>query len=278
MTPATSLAETFARLSAVDAGGLDLYARVGLPEGKGWTVCAGLARDDALLEDLLGRVGRACGTEDRAVTGSLFLRGYLWRILVPAVAAFLVNRRMPDVGASNVALGFDENGGTIGLAFLGGRFAALRSDPEADAADVTVVGGEDEMLAWAVERLAEAHLPGLFAALGRHGVRRASRALWGMVADLVAEAFAWVGPALGQESEARAFAESILDGSPPISGTANFFAPEHDGGSGPARVRNACCLYYRVGAAACLTCPRTARGVQRRVRAWEKGMPEDGGP
>lgn len=256
LTPRPPLAGTFARLAAVEAGGPGLSARVGLPQKSRWTTSADLAEDDALLDDLLGRAGRAYGSADRAATGSLFLRAYLWRLLVPAVAAFLEDRRMPDTGAEAVALGFDERGGATGLTFLEGRFAVLRGDPAAGRPGAFVLASEDEMTAWLGERLAEAHLPGLFAALRRCGVRRAEKALWGMVADLVAEAFAWAGPALGREAEARAFAEGMLDGSPPIPGTANFFVLEHEGVPVPTRVRNACCLYYRVADTTCLTCPR----------------------
>lgn len=256
MTPETPLAETLGRIAALEAGGLDLSARIGVPEGPEWTRCADLARDDALLDELLGRGGRAYETGDRAVIGALFLRGYLWKLLLPTVAAFLVDRRVPDVGAENTALGFDERGGATRLAFLEDRFAVLKGDPAAGAAGALVVKGENEMLTWLRTRLTEAHLPELFSALGRCGMRRAEKALWGMVADLIAEAFGWVGPALGREVEARAFAEEMLDGTPPIPGMANFFVVEHDGGLIPTRVRNACCLYYRVGEATCLTCPR----------------------
>ena len=264
MSSETPLAETMARISHLEVAGTKLSVHLGPPGEPGWTVADDLAGDDAHLDELLGRVGRSCGSADRAVTGALFLRSYLWRVLVPAVAAFLVDRRVPDVGAESVALRFDEHGGAAGLALLEGRFAALKGDPAAGAAGTVIVRGEDEMLAWLGERLAEAHLPGLFSALGRCGMKRAEKALWGMVADLVAEAFAWVGPALDVEDEARAFAHEMLDGSPPISGTANFFAMEHDGGSVAARVRNACCLYYRTGGIACLACPRTTR--EERLR------------
>jgi hypothetical protein len=256
LTPGTPLTETLGRIAAEEAGGLDLSARLGVPEEPGWITSADLLRDDTLLDGLLGRVGRAYGTGDRAVIGALFLRGYLWKLLLPTVAAFLVDRRVPDVGAENVALGFDERGSATSLAFLEGRFAVLEGDPAAGSAGAVASKGEYDMLAWLGTRLAEDHLPGLFAALGRCGTRRAEKALWGMVADLVAEAFAWVGPGLGREVEARAFAEGMLDGSPPIPGTANFILLEHGGGYIPTRVRNACCLYYRVGDTTCLTCPR----------------------
>ena len=252
----TPLAETLDRIAAEEAGGLDLSARLGVPEGPGWTTSANLLRDDALLDGLLGRVGRAYGTGDRAIIGALFLRGYLWKLLLPTVAAFLVDRRVPDAGAENVALGFDERGSATGLAFLEGRFAVLEGDPAAGSAGAVALKGEYDMLAWLGTRLADAHLPGLFSALGRCGMRRAEKALWAMVADLIAEAFAWVGHGLGREAEARAFAEGMLDGSPPITGTTNFVVLERDGGSVPTRVRNACCLYYKVGGTTCLTCPR----------------------
>ncbi|QIN79662.1 hypothetical protein GBA65_15265 [Rubrobacter marinus] len=253
------LATTLARLAAVEDGGPALSAHIGLPADTGWTGCADLAGDDAHLDDLLERVGRSYGSGDRAVAGSLFLRAYLWPILVPAVAAFLVDRRVPDVGAANVALRFDERGRADGVAFLEGRFAVLGGNEAAGAAGAVVLASEDEMTAWLGEGLAEAHVPGLFAALRRCGVRRSERALWGMVADLVAEAFGWAGPVLDLEHEARAFAEGMLDGSPHIPGKANHLTLVRDGVPVRTRLKNACCLYYRVGDAPCPTCPRAMR-------------------
>lgn len=115
--------------------------------------------------------------------------------------------------------------------------------------------------------LANSHLPELFSALRRCGTRRAERALSGVSADILAEAFAWAGAALDRESEARASAERVLDGSPHLFGTTNFFLLEYEGGREWTRMRNACCLYYRVSGEVCPTCPRISERERLRRSA-----------
>lgn len=267
---ASPFAETLRRLSALDAGGLNLSARPGVPSEPGWTTAADLTgTNEEHLGELLRLVGRQYATGDRAVAGTLFLRGYLWRILVPSVAALLTERRLPDLGPENVALSFDERGAAAGLAF-GHRFAVLEGDPGAASSGATVLAGEGEMLELVGEGLARGHLPGLFSALRRYGVRRAERALWGVSADILAEAFTWAGSALGRDGEARDFAERALDGSPHLPGKTNFFVLEQDGVSEWTRTRNACCLYYKISGEVCSTCPRIPKRERPRRPVTER--------
>jgi len=48
----------------------------------------------------------------------------------------------------------------------------------------------------------------------------------------------------------------LLGGPPPLSGETNYFLPEYGEESRLTRLRNSCCLYYRLGDGACFTCPR----------------------
>lgn len=255
-TAGTPLGATLKRLSTVEAGGLDLSASVGAPGGAGWVPATGLPYDGGLLEEILGGIGRAHGTGNRPFTTTALLRGYLWRVLVPTVAAFLLERRIPDPEAGNLALRFDENGFAEGFAFVGARFAALPDDPDAVHPDAVVLASEEEQLLWLRERLA-AGLPDLFAALRRSRPRRSERVLWGVAVDSCAEAFMFVGGALGKQEEACSHAETMLSGKSPLSGTTGYFLLEHASGSELTRTRNVCCLYYKVGDGACFTCPRT---------------------
>ena len=141
-------------------------ARLGVPGEPGWTPATQLALDDDLLGGLLQRTGRGYGTEDRLVEGSFFLKYYLWRVVGSAVAAFLLDRRMPDLDAENLALRFDEKGYAAGLAYVGGSFAALPRDRDAAHPDAHLLS-EDELLGWLRDRLASTHLPNLYAALRR---------------------------------------------------------------------------------------------------------------
>jgi hypothetical protein len=264
-TGADPMEETFSRISAVYTGGMDLSARLGRPLEAGWIGVEALAGDDRLLDELLGRVGRVYATEDRAVMGTLFLRNYLWRILISTVAAFLTSRRLPDLAAENVALSFDERGNATGLAFTGPRFAALEEDPFAGAPGAVALAGEDEMLAWMGERLAGVHLSELFSALRRCGVRRAARANWSVASDVIAESFVWIGREMGQEERGRTLAEKALGCGPrQLRGRNDYLLMRQDGGTTAVRTRNICCLYYRVADEPCLTCPRLTDEERRK--------------
>jgi hypothetical protein len=234
---------------------IDLSARLGVPDGPAWVTVSRLASDGDLLDELLGRIGKKYETNNRSITGTFLLRSCLWRVLTPAVAAFLLDRRMPDLSAGNVALSFDENGYASGLILRGGRFAALPPDPAAGHPDAVVLSSGEELLAWGRNRLAEDHLPPLFDALRRS---RSRRAMWATAVDVICEAFMYVGGWLGRQQEALGCAESMLSGDSPLSGPTNYFTLEYDGSSEMTRVRNACCLYYKIGDGACYTCPRTS--------------------
>jgi ferric iron reductase protein FhuF len=261
------LAATLDRVSDA-AGGIDVSAHPGVPDEPGWVTVALLAADTDLLEELMSRIERGCGAENRAYSGTGLLRGYLWRALLPAVAALLAERRLPDLRAENVALRFGEGGFAEDLAFVGPRFAALPDDPEAAHPDAVVLPSEDDLLAWLGGALAQTHLPALVPVLRDLRVRRGTRVLWRAAADVCAEAFMYVGQGMGREERALLLGEKLLSG-PALPGPANYYLLEHAGGSETTRVRNACCLYYKVAVAACFTCPRTTHEERLRRVAEE---------
>lgn len=257
-TEGTSLAATLERVSGAGSwGDIRLFGHAGSPAGPGWSTAAELYSDAPLLDDLLRRLGREHGTDVPQVTGSLFLKGYLWRVLAPVVAAFLLERRVPDLGPGSVALRFDGRGFPADLA-VDGTFAALPDDPDAGHPGALVLASEEDLSRYLGERFAGSHLPGLLAAL-RPRTRRGSGTLREMAVDAVADAFLIVGQGLGREGEAVGLAESVLAGPSALCGTTNYFVVERDGRRETSRVRNACCLYYRLGQDACRTCPCAAR-------------------
>jgi hypothetical protein len=271
-TTETPLAATLERLAAggIDDEEMDLSARTGSPDGDGWVTVADLADNRELLEDLMSCVGREYGVRNPAYAGTAVLRGYLWRALSPAVAAFLAERRLPDLSAANVALRFGESGFAEDVAFVSPRFAALPDDPQAAHPDAEVVPSEGAMLGRMREALAGTHLPGVIPSLRELRVRRGTRVLQRAAADSCAEAFMFVGRELGREEEGLGFAEELLSGPPPLSAPTNYYVLEYPGGSERTRVRNTCCLYYKVGDGTCFTCPRTT-DEERRLRIAEDG-------
>lgn len=260
------LAATLARVSAASEadGGMDFSARLGVPDGPGWMTVADFAGDPGLLGEIMAQIGRGFGTEDRAFLGTTLLRSYLWRMLTPAIAVLLAERRLPDLRVANVALSFGEDGYATGLAFVGPRLFVLPDDPDAGHPDAVVLASEDDLLRFMRDALAETHLPVMISALGDLRVRRGTRVLWRAGADVCAEAFMFVGRDLGREAVGMGSAEKLLSVPSPLYAPINYRVLEYPGGSEATCVRNTCCLYYKLGNRACFTCPRTSD--EERIR------------
>lgn len=269
---APPLAATLERVSAPGTDDeIDLSSRLGVPDEPGWMTVADLVRDTSLLGDMMDRIGRGYGMDNPAYSGTSLLRGYLWRMLTPAVAALLAERRLPDLRAENAALRFGESGFAKDAAFIGPRFFVLPDDPEAGHPDAVAVPSEDALLGGMRAALSETHLPVLIPALRALRVRRGTRALWRAAADVCAEAFLFVGRDLGREEEACTLAEKLLDAPSPLSAPTNFYALAYPGGSERTRVRHTCCLYYKVGDGCCFTCPR--KSDEERIRQLAREAP-----
>lgn len=258
------IARTLDRVAVAGDGGMDLSSRTRVPDEPGWVRVDELAADGNLLADIMDRIGRAYGESGRPFTGTSLLRGYLWRMLGPAVAAFLLERRVPDLRAGSVALRFGGDGSVEDVAFAGESFAVLPQDADAAHPAAKVLPSERELLFTLRDALAETHLAVLAPALRGLGVRRGSRALRQVFADSCAEAFVFGGRYLGREAEGVGLAETLLAGPSPLSAPVNYRVLEYPGGSEATRVRNTCCLYYKTGNGVCFTCPR--KTDEERVR------------
>lgn len=268
------LAATLER--ATSAGQMDPSAHVGVPDGPGWASAADLVADPDLLDDIMARLGRTYGTKNPAFAGTMLLRDLLWRTLRPAVAAFLCERRLPDLRAENVALRLGEDGFVAGVAFAGPRFLVLPDDPEAGHPDAAVVPVEDALDVGVRIPVSEAYLPALIPALRSLRVRRGTRVLGRAAADVCAEAFIYVGRELGKEDEGLAWAAGLLAGPPPLEAPLDYRVLPFPGGSEGRRVRSACCLYYKTGNGTCFTCPRKTDEERMRDLAEEAAREGEG--
>jgi hypothetical protein len=256
------LAATLGRVSALDEY---LALELGTGEGDGWIAATELG---AALPTILRRVGEDAGTDDRRIQAALFVWSYAWKVAAPAIACYLVERRVPDVGPGNVAVRIDGGGGVRALALRSARFAELADGP-ASVRGALPLAGDAELLAWLRGRL-EVHL-----ALAVGAVRACSpigrRAPWALAADACADAFLHVGKKLGREDDSCLEAETFLE---PRSGSrlrsrASFFTLERAGRHETFLRRASCCLYYKVpGGEYCATCPLLSEPErERRLRA-----------
>ena len=261
--PPRALSATFAATLA-RLGALDIDARLAAPRAPEW-----IRRDDLLapgaLEQAMARVGAAAETGIAAIQGTWLLEGYVYALLRPAIAALLTERRVPDLGAGNVALRRDDPGDPDAVAFATACFAALPGDAAARAAGATIVDDDRALAAWLRAGIV-GHLAPLVAAL-RERCRRGERALWASVEDTCSGLLLWTGESLGDPAAACGLAGLILGAEPPLAGPAVYVEVTHAGGSELLRHRNGCCLAFRCengDGVACLTCPRTSMDERRR--------------
>lgn len=263
----------FARLN-----GLNGRARAGLGLAgrplESWALATELAdRPSLRLERSLRRIGVSSGTADRLVMTSRFFSSYVWQLAAAALACYLLDRRVPDVSAENVAVHIADDGRVDEVRFLGGGFAALADDPLADRRDAAIVADQAALREWLVRRLTTGHLEELILALqGQNGL--GTRALWAAVEDRCLGALLWLARSLDCLDVAEREA-ALLSATPPFVGSSSIVVTETEQGRQLTLKRGFCCLTYRLdGRDRCSTCPlRTAGAGERRLPARPSSCP-----
>jgi hypothetical protein len=249
----TELGETIARAARLD----ELFgARLGAPDEDGWQPMERLCADDGEIERLLAALERNWSVPDRRAAGSILLYEHVWNVAACPVACYALERRVPDVGLDNVSVRFDEEGTGTEMALATPRFAALAHAP-------VVCGDEDELRAWLLDRLLDAHLSPFVDAIARRSpvARQIQR---GNIATVVANVFRYLFELLG-DRELLAEAERIL-ADPRLRGEAWLGAFQRDGRSIGTVVRRTCCLVYRPTGDYCGACPLI--GEEERESRW----------
>ncbi|WP_407638947.1 (2Fe-2S)-binding protein [Actinacidiphila yeochonensis] len=230
--------------------------------GAGWTRAAEIAAGGRALAAFVARDTERLALEHgRAprpdVAATLALHRYLWPVCLLFTVPWFLQRRVPRLPVEDVS--FHPDSGRVTA--LPRAFGCLPDDPAAALPDARPVASAAALRAELRSAVAE-HAGPVLAAF-RPLVRRGPRALWGLVADEVAEGLWFAARLLGEEERAVAELQALLPGdTPPLSGAAGF----HQRGDGPscgsttggtARTRLACCLYYTLSpAGACAGCPR----------------------
>ena len=194
---AATLDETFARLRA-----LTPYVD-GRVAGAGAAAPAAPAID---VEALLEGVGAARATGDQRVRAMLGLHGSVFYRVMPALGAFLAERRVPCLDPAHT--GVDWDGGDVpGRLTTCGAFTALAEDPAADLGRPP--RADDDALAASLHAALVDGVAPLVAALARHGPL-GERVLWLSASDTIAGGMLWLGELLGREDLAAREAERLL--------------------------------------------------------------------
>ncbi len=256
-----ALAETLGALVRLQARGAPLVRARPLGQvaaGEGWTAPEDLAAPEA-LSALLGRTAADLtpGALRPDVAATLAAQNVAWVLALPAVAALVADRRVPELAPGRAALRIGA-GALPEEAALGGGVHVLAGDPLAGADDARVVAGEDELVD-ALWHGLEALLAPLLAALAER-TGRPERALWRMVHDVVANAAVAVGEAAGARPRAWALWARAAERAPVrLRGRARpAEVVLSSGARTPLLLRGGCCLYWRAdGGSTCPGCPLT---------------------
>jgi iron complex transport system ATP-binding protein len=224
--------------------------------------------DDA---EWLGRViegtGRAIGTEDPMVAGSIFVQGYAYRLLALAVACLTVGGVVPASSPEAMAIGLGRGRASKVAYMEPSIFDVCANESASDALSAPAMA--DRGLSLILEQVIEGHLRPLIAAT-REQVRIGERLLWGNVAASASTAFRtmegclgpWVIP-LGHR-----FFELA---SPDLQGLGSFLLLNIGERRGWFWERTNCCLFYQIeGHAKCADCSLTP-AAQRRM-AYEDSL------
>lgn len=187
-------------LAAAGAHGVGLG--IGVPDAPGWVPAQTLARDPDGLRGALERAGAALGTARADIGATRLCEVWTWNLAAPAAASLLLDGRLPDLRAPNVAVRLAGDPSGWAVALVDGRFHALHTDPEAGHPDARLACSEQALLARLNADLAD-HLGPLVEQLNALSGRPRA-ALWRSAADRLAGAFLWLGERLACEPRARA--------------------------------------------------------------------------
>jgi ferric iron reductase protein FhuF len=262
---AQTLASVGERLSylTADLGPVDVI-RLGsgvdeIADGM-WLSCHDLIADAEWLGRVIEGTGRAIGTEDQMVAGSIFVQGYAYRLLALAVACLTVNGVVPGSAPEATAIGLGR-GRASKVGYVEPAIYDVREGESAGAAlsDPTIA---DRGLALILEQVIEGHLRPLIGTTRRQ-VRIGERLLWGNVAASASTAFRTMEGCLGPRVIPLGHRFFEL-GPPEIQGLGSFLLLHVGERRGWFWERTNCCLFYQIeGHAKCADCSLTPTAERR---------------
>jgi hypothetical protein len=273
------LARTGARLSRNRVLGF----QVGVPRGPSWHPVTEIAESAWLLDAWLAELTeRSCGK--RNVAAASLANRFASRIVKPAFAAYLTERRVPAAAPGEIVLHWDPRERFTGTAFTTPRVTALADDPEAAHPDAAVLAGRAELTDALAGFIVEAVTP-VFRAI-RARAPLGGPALWGSAVDAVANGSMLTTRLFGLRGrETWGHVEAVVDRLAvrvsQVKARPRLFPVRWSGGEVFFVVRGTCCLKYqefrarggvpdrRGGAGFCATCPLRddgGRAAERRAK------------
>jgi hypothetical protein len=230
------------------AGALNPYFELPVynVDDEGWIDAPSLFEgDDRRLSAMVMAHGRErWGTENSHAAGSAFIIAYLTRVTWPAIAQYVLERRVPRVTLNNLALHRDGER-IVGTALIHPSFALLPGDPAANHQDAEVVTDAAALYVRLKEWLFEANLNIVIPAL-RRAARASLRVSRNAVAASCAQAFRQLYAAADNPgivaNEAHAF---FSDSTSPVHREVTIEPIEHQGKRGLFSRRAGCCLWWR---------------------------------
>jgi hypothetical protein len=230
---------------------------LGMPDEPGWARAGALLADPYWTAAQLAKQHAKYSYKTFKNVATSFYDSYQWYVGAVAVGSFVADARVPDVGAHNIAVKFDDDGALSNIALITPNFACLPDDPAAGQPGVVTLADRDALRAHAARAIWE-HVSQLIgplqaaAGVSEQTLRRASvnsqagLALW--ILQQVKQ------PALAV-AEARAFGAAL-----PFAAEVKLFEVECDGERETFLNGSVCCDWNldpeNASGAYCNNCPK----------------------
>ncbi len=249
----------------------------GVPTGPGWADCAFLSGPAGVTRSL-ARIARSHPGASPEVAASYLANWYSAAVVAPAIASYVLLRRVPDLGPAGMSLRELDSGwfDRTALHLPVGTVLADSAPAEGpvDRATRPHVGSDRVVgdLAALREVLVDEVLTHLspFVRELRARVRLGYPALWGAVAAQCARAFLLTERATGDPDAGRQEADAFFErAAPTMRARPRWHEFVHRGRPYTGMRCGSCCLAHRLGDEYCTTCPFTDDTErERRMRAW----------
>lgn len=266
----TPLAATFARLRQ---GNPYLQVHIGALEDQPmWTIPALLDPDQPVINDHLSIMEQEYKTTNGEVLARFYLGGFTYALASMAVAAFVIDRRVPVLDPRTLSLTVGSWGGPESLVLADSRFWCLPDDAEANHPDAIAVLNRDVLRDHLRETIVHLCAP-LIAAL-RQRVKIGERALWIAVAESCAGALVEALPQDSLLADAETETEALIgEASSPLRAKPEIIVLTAGHLRGLGMLGKDCCANFKIpGEPYCDSCPHRPR--QERIESMEAWLRE----